>query len=801
MRLKEFILVFVLLFFIVLLFFAKPLTRSLVFFPGDLLTSEYFPWRSYSYLGYNPGSIPNKAQYFDTLRQIYPWKTYSINSLKNGELPLWNPYNFSGSPLLANFQSSVFYPLNIVYFVFSQITAWNILIFLELFLCLLFSYHYGKKIGLNFFGSIFAAISFSFSLFIITWFEYNTIVHTLLWFPLILLSIENLFGKITKKWSFALIFSLSASAFAGHFQIFGYVFIFSLFYFLFKFLEKERKISPSFLFILFLFMLTLGVSSVQLVPGLELISNSARIGHSYDFITKKLLIQPPETVMFFIPDFFGNPATRSFWGEGSYVGKVTSIGSIPLFFLTLTFFLKKTKIIKFFFYESLIIFFLITVNPFSSLLYKINIPFVSSSNPTFLVSILSFNLALIAGFGLDYFVKNRIVFRRYLISVIPLLLIFIVSYAIVFVLLKTKALSYDSFLISSRAFLFSFGVFVISCFLIFIANAKRQFIYAILIILFILHVSSQWKLLDKFNPTSQKELVFPQTQVFDYLKNVSANDRVWGYGSGYLEANFETQYLLFSPNGYDPLYIRRYGEFIQGSKEGKIDEEFTVFNRSDAVVAKGYGKEDLSSNTNRLKVLDFLGVKYFLSTNSDGFSSFTDPRFKLVYEKDGIQVYQNLKVLPRAFFVSDYRTFKTKKEFTDIFFSKDFDPRKTVLLEKNINLKKEESIKSSEIKLIQYKQNDVIYRISSQQKGIFFLSDVHYPGWKVYVDNKENELLRANYAFRGVLLGKGDHVIEFKYKPFSFELGKNIFLVSLFFILLILLFFKKIESYLMKRNT
>lgn len=800
MRLKHFFLVFILLFFIVILFFVKPISRSSSFFPGDLLVSEYFPWRSYSYLGYNPGSIPNKAQYFDTIRQIYPWKTYSVNVLKSGEIPLWDPYNFSGSPLLANFQSSVFYPPNVLYFVFSQITAWNILIFLELFLSLLFSYLYAKKIGFGFFASFFTSVSFSFSLFVITWFEYNTIIHALLWFPLILYAVENLFEKVTKRWSFALIFSISASAFAGHFQIFGYVFIFSIFYLLFKSFEKKEKKFGKSIFILLLFILALGIASLQLVPGLELISNSARVHHSYDFITKKLLIQPLEIFMFFVPDFLGNPATRTSWASSSYIGKVTSIGSVPLFFLVLSIFLKKTKVIKFLAYESAAIIFLVTINPFSSLLYKVNVPFISSSNPTFLVSILSFNLSVIAGFGLDYFIKNKITFKKFFISIFPLFLIFISSFIIIFIMQKSKAMLYDYFLVSSRAFLFSFGVFAIAVLLIGVVNIKRQFLYSVLIILFMLHIGSQWKLFDKFNPVSNKQLVFPETQVFDYLKSVSGINRIWGYGSGYLESNFETQYSIFSPNGYDPLYIKRYGEFVQGSNRGKIDEEFTVFNRSDAVVAKGYGKEDLKSNEHRLKVLDFLGVKYFLSTNTDGFSSFTDSRFKLIFEKNGIQVYENSKALPRAIFVSDYKTFKTKEEFVKIFFSKEFDPEKTVLLEKNINFKKEKNIASSEIKLIQYESNDVSYEVKNGKEGVFFLSDVYYPGWKVFVDNKQKELLRTDYAFRGVVLEKGEHGVHFKYDPFSFKLAKTIFLISLIFTLFILLFTKKIQKYFKARE-
>ena len=38
---------------------------------------------------------------------ILPWKNLTIETFKMGQWPLWNPYAFSGTPHLANFQSAV----------------------------------------------------------------------------------------------------------------------------------------------------------------------------------------------------------------------------------------------------------------------------------------------------------------------------------------------------------------------------------------------------------------------------------------------------------------------------------------------------------------------------------------------------------------------------------------------------------------------------------------------------------------------------------------------------------------------
>src|SRR5215510_12785569 len=44
--------------------------------------------------------------------QFYPWREYAFDVLRHGQLPLWNPYNGAGAPLLANYQSALLYPPN-----------------------------------------------------------------------------------------------------------------------------------------------------------------------------------------------------------------------------------------------------------------------------------------------------------------------------------------------------------------------------------------------------------------------------------------------------------------------------------------------------------------------------------------------------------------------------------------------------------------------------------------------------------------------------------------------------------------
>ncbi|MBT4002928.1 MAG: hypothetical protein HOF10_06390, partial [Chloroflexi bacterium] len=69
-----------------------------------------------------PTILSGKAIYWGTpLLQFVPWWTQAWQTLKLGQLPLWNPLVGMGVPLLANYQSALLYPPTWLYFLFAEI--------------------------------------------------------------------------------------------------------------------------------------------------------------------------------------------------------------------------------------------------------------------------------------------------------------------------------------------------------------------------------------------------------------------------------------------------------------------------------------------------------------------------------------------------------------------------------------------------------------------------------------------------------------------------------------------------------
>jgi uncharacterized membrane protein YfhO len=107
-----------------------------------------------------------------------------------------------------------------------------------------------------------------------------------------------------------------------------------------------------------------------------------------------------------------------------------------------------------------------------------------------------------------------------------------------------------------------------------------------------------------------------------------------------------------------------------------------------------------------------------------------------------------------------------------------FNPLDTVFVEKPI--KSQLGIPdSTATATIQEKRNEYI-KISAKTNAtaLLFISEIYYPYWKAYVDGKETEIIKANYAFRAVVIPAGTHTLEMKFTSPGFERGKTISLLA-----------------------
>ena len=69
--------------------------------------------------------------------------------------------------------------------------------------------------------------------------------------------------------------------------------------------------------------------------------------------------------------------------------------------------------------------------------------------------------------------------------------------------------------------------------------------------------------------------------------------------------------------------------------------------------------------------------------------------------------------------------------------------------------------------IISWRPDRVQVEVESTYPGLLILHEAHYPGWVAEVDGKPTRIVRTNVLFRGVEVGDGRHVVEFRFEPFS----------------------------------
>ncbi len=95
---------------------------------------------------------------------FFPWDTHSIREFYRGHFPLWNPYNGLGVPHLANMQSGLFFPMNLLKYIFGFWATIDLVLLIRLWLAGFFSYLLARRVmGVGFFPGILAGSAYMLS--------------------------------------------------------------------------------------------------------------------------------------------------------------------------------------------------------------------------------------------------------------------------------------------------------------------------------------------------------------------------------------------------------------------------------------------------------------------------------------------------------------------------------------------------------------------------------------------------------------------------------------------------------------
>lgn len=254
--------------------------------------------------------------------------------LRDGQIPLWNPYIYAGTPLLASIYPGVLYPPNWIFVLFSPATAMNIVVITTYHLSLIGGYLYARKVGMTKAGALFAGITFTFGGYMIAHMGHTSRIAAAAWLPWILLAIEELYQQFRWRWVVYGALFIALQLFAGEPQMNFYTILVCGAYGVYSlFLRARSETRFRFIFgAIAMSVCGLLLSMIQLIPERELLQLGERARISYEYFSG-YSFSPGKIVTFIAPFFFGGgmiaPFHMEYWGDSTidetcgYAGLVT----------------------------------------------------------------------------------------------------------------------------------------------------------------------------------------------------------------------------------------------------------------------------------------------------------------------------------------------------------------------------------------------------------------------------------------------------------------------------------------------
>ncbi|MCL4465162.1 MAG: YfhO family protein [Chloroflexi bacterium] len=782
-----------------ILFFARFLFLGQVFIPGDI-ANDWYPWRYFS-----GDRQPANALLGDVISIYYPQDKFIASRLRQGVLPLWDPFLLGGHPLLANGLSAVLYPTRLVLLALLPAEyAHDVNLMLHLFLAGCFTYLFLRQAGLGKLGALVGAIAWSFNGYVMVWFEFGHTVTTAALLPLALFVFDRARLRHSLAWALGLCVVVALSLNGGNIQRSLYLLIALSGYGGFRAIGDAWTNGSLTRLVLPICYCAVGLvggfalAACTMLPTLELIGISQRTAVPIADMFRHNWPRVALLAAFVVPGLAGGPTYPfELYGIGStnanefqgYAGLLTLV-------LAAAGLVSRRALAVFFSLVAVLALLLVFGSPLYTILYY-SIPMFGALNPQRTLLLYAFGVAMLAAVGADYLASAaglRLALRLRGVTV-GLLGVSVVGVAAVnalslfgreWLLALWYQHTYDRVFgvpgslateeqyqkelgtvdwlyaqIAANLSPLSPTIYVTlaiaaGCVLVLWARQHRPSLFPALCttVIALDLVYFGWQ----YNATVPAGSLYPSTPAIDFLLADKASYRVGLDTDGdLLFPNMLQAYGISEVGGYQSVYDERYARLLNLAETGQPGGAFgnwVWLTRFDS------------------PILDLLNVKYVLRPPGTPAPA---PGFHKVYDGD-LAIYENEQALPRAFVAADCVLASDETAALDTLRAPGFNPRLTAVVERanNPGIVCGQSTGGGATAILEYTPNQVSVGVSSRAGGWLVLSDTYDSGWQATVDSSAATVRQVDYVLRGVQLPPGDHVVTFTYRPASFALGSTI---------------------------
>jgi hypothetical protein len=662
-------------------------------------------------------------------------KYYYSQQLKKNKLPIWNSHIGMGFPTLAEGQTGILFPLNLILFRLIPFTlAYNLSLALSLITTALGTYLFCRSLKLSKFSSIFAGLIFSMGGFFTFHLQHHSLIETASLLPWVFWATNEFIKtkKLTHLLAISLISGLQLLAgfpqltFYTQFSLLTYVILRSI-------LKKPFKIKPLIavsVALLFGFFL----AAIQIIPTYELFKESTRTTNPAEILsqfpyTYKNLLQ------FLDPFILGSPKTGTypiwqpgkwgiFWESSAYIGIIPLALAIGIAVGNI-FKKKKSKLVLHFSILALIVTLLALGN--QSPLYVIFSipPFSLFRVPSRFLLLSQFCLVILAAIYLDKLRNKHVTWILVAFSVLN-----------IFILLK----NYNPTLEAKKL----------------LENPKTV------------------QFLNKNTSANVYTIGSVHKWNENFLKNGWGNINNFYFFENYLDQNSN---LIFGINqfaAYESLQTKRVG-FLKSI----INKQITSTN----------GAFHFQEKATQLLLAN--NVSHIISPYEVE-SGNIEKTLSVTQNENSVNAYRILGESNILSFSNNFVSAETVSDITAAVSSNNFDPENTPVIEGRVENKLSKS-KMATFEMISREENFLSAKTQTDGSYILTFRQSFYPGWHAFIDSKEVYIYPANVNSMAVIVPKGNHEILFKYQPVSIIYGAIISIVSLTVILYLFFKFRKIN--------
>jgi hypothetical protein len=704
---------------------------------------------------------------------LYPLYDWTARTLKTGIIPLWNPYLYGGAPFVADVQTGVFYPVNLLVFALVPSVTYDVmegLAVLHVFLAGAFTYICvrGLKPDLPRLAALTGAVAFMFSDLFIVHFGNLNMIAAITWLPLVfLLFVRALRASGRRRLGLAAgagLF-LGVAFLAGHIQPILYIAVALVVALLVigwpAGLTRRwwATWAGGLLVLAVTGLVAFGIAAVQILPSVEMTAWTHRAEVSYTTAAQYSLA-PGQLVGLFVPGLLGRDP-MAYWGPWDRV-ETGYIGILPLALAVYAILRRRDR-------TAIMLAILAGVGLLLALggnavlhgwFFQWVPGFDKVRAPARAIVLFDFGVALLAAYGLGDLLSTVAdeVRRRDLGRVVRVLALALAGVALV-----ALPLVYFALLTSQDKDPAIFRRIATA--------ASGVSLFALLLGAALMLFYVRWRAQNPSRPgalglglwgLAALALIFLDLTALGSNVDVGTTDP-----TRYFQHPEAIAFLKADQDLYRVDSVTECWDVWQPDV-GLLYDVYDVMGVYNPLMLAHYDRYWANLGSRSTPLYDFLNAKYVIGHKDVPLDW---EKFELAFAGDpDVNIYRNRRVLPRALVVHQAIVEGDPAAAEWRIHQPGFSPTQTVVLKWGTALDgAPDAVSTARVTTLQ--PNEMVVDVHAAADGYLVLSEVYYPGWRAVVDNAPAEVLLANTAFRAVRVPPGDHIVRLWFEPDSVRWG------------------------------